>query len=139
MLQALSSPIRERAVPVAIVIGALDVSCGPWLSDALLRELGDGCALVLDSGGITFVDSSILVVLTQIQRICRERGGQLIVARPNQPINRILQVTGLGTILHVEADVAGALAVLGARCEFRLVTLDAEVGRPKATGPKRAR
>lgn len=140
MLHALSGPTRERAVPVAIVIGELDVSCGPWLTDALLGELGDGCALVLDTGGITFVDSSILVVLMHIQRICRERGGQLILARPNPPINRILQVTGLGSILRVEAEVDHALAVLGARRKFRLVTLEAELGRPpKATVPKRVR
>jgi anti-anti-sigma factor len=52
--------------------------------------------MVLDLGGITFIDSSGLRSLLRLQESCDERGGVLFVRRPSDVVSRIIDLAKLG-------------------------------------------
>ncbi|MDN3261274.1 STAS domain-containing protein [Streptomyces sp. CSDS2] len=61
--------------------------------------------VVLDASGITFGDSTLLNVL-----ILTHHETDLRVAAPTRQIRRLLEITGVDTILKVRATVAEAAA-----------------------------
>ena len=52
--------------------------------------------MVLDLGGITFIDSSGLRSLLRLQETCDERGGILFVRQPSDVVSRIIDLAKLG-------------------------------------------
>ncbi len=58
--------------------------------------------MVLDLGGITFIDSSGLRSLLRLQESCDERGGVLFVRRPSDVVSRIIDLAKLGGRFPVE-------------------------------------
>jgi stage II sporulation protein AA (anti-sigma F factor antagonist) len=52
--------------------------------------------MVLDLGGITFIDSSGLRSLLRLQESCDERGGILFVRQPSDVVSRIIDLAKLG-------------------------------------------
>jgi anti-anti-sigma factor len=60
--------------------------------------------MVLDLGGITFIDSSGLRSLLRLQENCDERGGVLFVRRPSDVVSRIIDLAKLGSRFPSEPD-----------------------------------
>jgi len=58
--------------------------------------------MVLDLGGITFIDSSGLRSLLRLQEACDERGGVLFVRHPSDVVSRIIDLAKLGGRFPVE-------------------------------------
>jgi anti-anti-sigma factor len=58
--------------------------------------------MVLDLGGITFIDSSGLRSLLRLQESCDERGAVLFVRRPSDVVSRIIELAKLGTRFPAE-------------------------------------
>ena len=69
--------------------------------DALAEHAGLR-TMVLDLGGITFIDSSGLRSLLRLQESCDESGGVLFVRRPSDVVSRIIDLAKLGTRFPVE-------------------------------------
>jgi anti-anti-sigma factor len=93
---------------VVRVVGELDVATAPQLREAvvgLVRQ--DVSDVIVDLGGLEFVDSSGLSVLIGAHKRLREQGGQLrLRSVPAQAAN-VLRVTGLTDILVTEAAAEG--------------------------------
>jgi anti-sigma B factor antagonist len=91
------------------VAGEIDVHTAPRLQGALAEALGgqDPVRIVVDMCGVGFCDSTGLNVLLAAQRRAREGGGELELAGPRPAIRKVLQLTGLQTVLTVRDDIAG--------------------------------
>lgn len=82
-------------VPVLVVSGDVDVASSEGLLVAALDAAGDGSALVIDLGQVTFMDSTGLSALIRIRTVLAERGGDLAVAARSRPVQRVLQLAGM--------------------------------------------
>ena len=72
--------------------------------------LGDGArSLVIDVDGVDFMDSSGLRALIEAHRRAHAQGGTITVRYPSPFIHRLLQITGVDTVVHVDGVPESAL------------------------------
>jgi N-acetylglucosaminyldiphosphoundecaprenol N-acetyl-beta-D-mannosaminyltransferase len=65
-------------------------------------------SVVLDCGGVTFMDSSGLGLLMRVFRACKAAGGTLVIYQPSTAVNQMLSLLNLDRLLavaHTEEDV----------------------------------
>jgi anti-anti-sigma factor len=84
------------------VAGEVDVSNTAWLHDTLHDAIDSGAAeVVLDVGGLTFMDSRGLTVLECAHKRMQSAGTTLIIRRPTAQMMRLLEVTELLSLLTI--------------------------------------
>ncbi len=98
--------IDEMGRAVVHATGDIDIATSPSLHEALARALEETPAVVVDLGAVGFIDSSGLSALVWGYREAQQRGGALTIQRPSQMARRLLDITGLGTLLRIEGDPA---------------------------------
>ena len=94
---------------VVTVIGDLDIAAVPDVADAVARapEAASG-TLALDLTGVVHLDSSGLRVLLDAANRARRLGARLVVvAPPEGPVGRLLELTLLADHLDVVRDRDG--------------------------------
>lgn len=65
-------------------------------SELVNAELDEGCVRInVELSAVQFVDSAALAALTSGMKRCRERGGDLTLASPSDPVRVILELTRL--------------------------------------------
>lgn len=86
------------------VAGELDPHTAAELSTALdpLIERDDLLRVVLDLGGVGFIDSSGLRVILSVDEALRSRGAQLTLRSPSDAVRRLFEITDLMNHLDVE-------------------------------------
>lgn len=92
---------RDGAVLAVHLTGELDHhSAAPLRAelDALLQDDGIG-HLVLDLGGVSFMDSSGLGVVLGRYKILKARRGSLRIIGASKPVERILKMAGVYALL----------------------------------------
>ncbi|WCO65716.1 STAS domain-containing protein [Iamia majanohamensis] len=87
---------------VLTVSGEVDVFSVPRLRAAMGDVVG-AADVVVDLGGVTFCDSSVLRLLVDAQRDSAAAGHRLEVARPSPVVRDLFEVSGLRGVLHVVA------------------------------------
>jgi anti-sigma B factor antagonist len=123
MVAGLEITSTERAgCCVLTAIGQLDLAHSRKLEVTLIRHAGAEMPLVLDLGGIEFMDSSGLYVVLRTSHELRRAGQRLIVV-PSPIVLRLLEVAGVGHVLATCPSVEEALA--------SLASLGASVSRPE--------
>jgi anti-sigma B factor antagonist len=87
------------------VHGEIDVASSPRLRQKLISLIDQGAkSIVLDLGGMSFIDSSGLGVLVGALKRLREQSGDAIVLRGMQdPVRRVFEITGLTELFTIEA------------------------------------
>jgi anti-sigma B factor antagonist len=91
--------------------GRLDLASAAALRDEVKSALDEGSVhLLIDLGGVTFLDSSGLGALVGSLKAARSHGGDLRIARPGQQPQMILELTTLDRVLKPYATVEEALA-----------------------------
>jgi anti-sigma B factor antagonist len=68
--------------------------------------------LLIDASALTFIDSAAIHQIVLAHRRLRASDGQLALISPSLPVARVLQLSGLDTVIPVHASVdeaAGAL------------------------------
>lgn len=80
-----------------MIEGELDLSNAAELRAALYRTIDGalGRQVVVDLGGLEFVDSAGLGVLVAGLKHARESGGDVVVANLGPPARRVFEITGL--------------------------------------------
>lgn len=103
---------ESGAVTVARVDGELDkLAAGAVRSR--LDGLVDGRRLVIDLGGVTFLDSAGLHALFALGRAMTARGGQMALAvAAGSPVSRVVEVAHLAGVMPVCGSVEEAVAAL---------------------------
>jgi anti-anti-sigma factor len=87
---------REDGGVRVVFTGELDIG-GAREADEAVRQAesdGDG-VLTLDLRGLTFMDSTGLRLLVSADRRAQEKGRTLRIVRGPDPIQRVLELTGL--------------------------------------------
>ncbi len=80
--------------------GELDIATTPELEQALTEATAEPVAeIVLDLRELTFMDSTGLRALAQANSGAGERGVALSIIRGPRQIERVLEISGLGTML----------------------------------------
>ncbi len=100
----------EPSTYVATITGELDLHSAPALRDRL-RPLAatPGTTVIADLCGAPFIDSTALGVLTDVARQLRDGGGELVIASDDPRLRRLLEITGLLSLLSFETSLAAAV------------------------------
>jgi anti-anti-sigma factor len=86
---------------VLAVTGELDAYTGSALASAL-AEVRSAAGVVCDLARVTFIDSSALRVLVVEHKRLAECGGTLRLQNPSDTVRRLLDVSGLSDLFHVD-------------------------------------
>jgi len=94
----------ERDGPCVVVRldGDVDFGTGPRLDAALARVLEAGAQIVVDLGGVGFVDRAGVAWLLAAGREATRRGATLVVRAPRRPVARLLARSGVDRLVTVE-------------------------------------
>lgn len=93
------------------VAGEVDVYTAPGLRDRVSDLLDGGQhQLVIDLGGVEFLDSTGLGVLVAGLNRAREVGGSLSLVCPQERVLKLFRITGLDEVFTVHGTVDEALA-----------------------------
>ena len=100
----------ENGVTVVAATGRLDVAGAPALKDAISEAVKNGPPrVVIDMGGISFVDSTGLgSVISALKQVLGSQG-ELRLAAPNQQARVVLELTTLDRVFPYYATVEDAL------------------------------
>lgn len=81
----------------------------PKLREQLVDLVGRGrYRIVVNLEGVEFMDSTGLGVLVGGLKRVKEQDGALVLAAPNQPVQRVLAITGLDQVFPVHSTVEEA-------------------------------
>ncbi|MBW3610310.1 MAG: STAS domain-containing protein [Actinobacteria bacterium] len=88
--------------------GELDVAAGPELWSCLAPVLEAGGVhlrtLVLDLSALDFMDAAGLGVIMRLANKLRSTGGSICIRSPRPLVRRVLDLTDVGQVLHVEPE-----------------------------------
>jgi anti-sigma B factor antagonist len=98
---------RRSVVDVA---GEVDVATAPRLRELLISVVNDGCYhIVVDLGGVDFIDSTGLGVLISGLKRVRTHDGELVLVCTEPRIVKVFEITGLTKVFPVYGSVADAV------------------------------
>ena len=90
--------------------GELDLASAPRLRQEILPVLlGGEHRVVVDLGGIDFVDSVGAGLLVAVRKRAVALGGELRLARPEPQVARVLELAGIDRIVEVSDTVEEAV------------------------------
>jgi anti-anti-sigma factor len=105
----------DPSVSMISLHGEHDLNSAPDLRKTISAAQQQGAGVVLDLSPTTFVDSSILALLVDVQRTARRAGLGLAIytgAGLSDGVSRILEVTGLDGKIPMWADRNAAIAAV---------------------------
>jgi len=81
--------------PLITLSGEADVTNAAELSALVTGQLSGGTLhLTIDTSRLIFADTAALRVLVLAARTLRQRGGDLVLLRPQRTLVRVMQITG---------------------------------------------
>ncbi|WP_119069903.1 anti-sigma factor antagonist [Rubrobacter indicoceani] len=106
--------IDEHAEEYSIVTvrGEVDLHTAPKVQYAIERaqENGGGKVVVVDMGGIDFMDSTALSMFARCKDTLEKRGASLRFASPSRAVERIFSVTGFRDYFDIYLDRQAAIS-----------------------------
>jgi anti-anti-sigma factor len=97
--------VEDQGETVVVALeGELDMSATFELEPALERLAADETTrtLVLDMGGVTFMDSSALGLVLSTEDRSQAEDVRFVVASPSPAVQRVLEVTGAAETLLID-------------------------------------
>jgi anti-anti-sigma factor len=82
------------------VVGELDAFSAPELRSSI--DQIDGGDVELDLGGVSFIDSSGLATVVEAHQRLEATGRRLVIIRRSDVVQRLLDLSGLSSRLHLE-------------------------------------
>jgi anti-anti-sigma factor len=88
---------------VVVVRGEVDAAAVLAFSTCVERALASQLPLVIDVGGVRFMDSSgLAVIVAAHNRLTREQRGQVVVRNPPEHLRRLVHASGLHGLLVLD-------------------------------------
>ncbi|HEX5042216.1 MAG TPA: STAS domain-containing protein [Candidatus Polarisedimenticolaceae bacterium] len=87
---------------------ALDTACAAAFKHAAVEAIPEGGDVVVDLGGLEFVDSAGVGAFVGLYKAARARGARLRFAGARPGVRSVLELIRLHRILEVSDEVAGA-------------------------------
>lgn len=98
-----------------LVRGELDIASAPEIRKAscdLVAALAPGTRLVVDLGGLSFIDAAGLSAIVRLSNRVRAAGGTLRIEAVPPSIRRVFGLAGLELLLRLEELDSGARAAV---------------------------
>ncbi len=99
------------AYSIVVVRGEVDLHTAPKVQYAIERGSEDVEAVVVDMGGVAFIDSTGLSMLMRARESLQKKGASLRLTTPSRAVERIFAVTGFGDYFNIypsrEAAIPG--------------------------------
>jgi anti-sigma B factor antagonist len=97
---------REPGATVIEIIGELDALTGPRLRAQTIEAINDGTmCLILDMGGVAFIDSYGIGVLVGAHERIGDKGGSLVLRRVQPHTHKVLAVTDLDNMFTIAEEL----------------------------------
>ena len=88
--------------PLIVLSGEVDLTNADELSELVTGQLADGTLhLTVDVGGLDFADTAGIRVFVLAAKTLRQRGGDLVLLRPQRTLARILDLLGTEEVLAI--------------------------------------
>jgi anti-sigma B factor antagonist len=116
---------------VCHLTGELDASTASFLREAA-GSFAAAARVVVDAGGVPFIDSAGLGALIGLVRRVRDAGGAVAVTTQREPVRRLLGVAGFDRIAPLTATIAEATAAVAKVAVRSVAGGDAEDERTPA-------
>ena len=102
----------QGASVVARLKGEVDMTNATWVHDELLHSVPNGAIrLVVDLSETRYLDSAAIALLFDIaKRLGRRRQLLRIVMPQGSPLERVLELTDVGTVAPIHGSLDSALA-----------------------------
>ncbi|WP_251159024.1 STAS domain-containing protein [Caniella muris] len=85
-----------------VILGEVDVSCAPDLTEALAAVLEDDVDTIdVDMAQVPYIDSTGIGVLVAAAHRAQDAGSELTVSRPQPNVLRVLTLLGVGSEFNV--------------------------------------
>jgi anti-anti-sigma factor len=94
---------------IVTVTGEIDLDTTDILADALARAADTAPVVVADLTAVTFLDSTGISTLLRAHHALTARGGRLALAGAHHTAFRVLDLTGVDTVIPLYPTVAQAL------------------------------
>lgn len=102
---------RRGRWSVVDVAGEVDVATAPRLREKLISLVNDGnYHIVVDLGGVDFIDSTGLGVLISGLKRVRTHDGELVLVCTEPRIVKVFEITGLTKVFPVYESVDDAVS-----------------------------
>lgn len=90
------------------LVGSIDLSTRQPLLDATADVLKSASTLLIDAGGVDFVDSVGLGALITMNQLAENAGANFVITRQSRTLERVVTFAGLdGTWHHTPHPVSG--------------------------------
>lgn len=101
---------REDGVVIVTPVGEMDAVTSPALADVLDGVLAADPprGVVVDLAKVGFCDSRCIGVLVSAYRQARDLGVGLVVAEPQQQVNRLFVIAGIDQVIPIVACTEAA-------------------------------
>jgi anti-sigma B factor antagonist len=105
--------VTDEGIVVLVISGPMDVATVPQLRDLMVRLIDEGHhRLVLDLGGVDFIDSIGLGVIVGVVHRLRPHDGSVAVAAPSEQVRQVLQITQLARVVALHDTTAVAVSAV---------------------------
>ncbi|HUB66882.1 MAG TPA: STAS domain-containing protein [Candidatus Methylacidiphilales bacterium] len=105
----------EDAVPVVSITGDIDLETSPQLRTFLRAKASQKTPkLLLDFGGVNYIDSSGLATLIEYFQSVQSSGGKLVLAALSPRVKNVFEIVRLEQVFSLHPDIAAGLAALKA-------------------------
>jgi anti-sigma B factor antagonist len=103
---------RSDTVVVVAAAGEIDLYTAPQLHESLSAVIAEGAQrVVLDLSAVSFLDSTALGVLVTAIKALQPAGSELHLVCPDEKLRRIIEITGLDSVMIIHRSLDEALAV----------------------------
>jgi anti-anti-sigma factor len=102
MTDTARSPLPQKAI---VMLSESDLGIGvTWLRWRLRGLVMEGvCLVVVDISEIDQLPSTLLAALLDTHRVCRRRGGGVVIRHASRKLTDVFRRTGLDRVFDVEA------------------------------------
>lgn len=102
----------QGASVVARLNGEVDMTNSAWVHDELLHSVPNGAIrLIVDLSATRYLDSAAIALIFDIaRRLSRRRQALCLVMPEGSPLERVLELTEVGTVAPIHGSLDSALA-----------------------------
>lgn len=88
--------------PLITLSGEADITNAAELSELVTGQLsGETLHLTIDTSELIFTDTAALRVLVLAARTLQQRGGELVLLRPQRTLVRVMEITGTAQMFTI--------------------------------------
>ena len=100
-----ASVTAGEAGPLIVLTGEVDVTNADQLSELVTSQIAGGTLhLTIDVAGLDFADTAGIRVFLLADRTLRQRGGGLVLLRPQRVLARMLEIMGADQMIVIRGE-----------------------------------